>query len=441
MPNLSIPRGRSGFARSRTDLRAAHRAGPVHSRRAPTAPAPAASPPRRLGRRPVLDGLRGIAVLLVVAEHTGLLQNGFLGVDVFFVLSGFLITTLLFEEFERVGRISLAGFYRRRVRRLVPAIGLLALLALAADTLLYPLTGWDLGLKLATTFGFANNWVAGLGLDHGQALGALNPTWSLAQEEQFYLLWPLVLILALRLGARPGWILAGLGLVIAALLLGEPHIAGWFSHYDPYYSPVDRAAELLLGCAGSILWRRRMLPLPGSAAAGRSPSRARSWLTRGLVELVLAALLLAFGWLLLEDHPQDPRWLYLEAAALALPGLLLVIQVPDSLFGRVLSAVPLRAVGRVSYCLYLIHLLIRNAIVQVLPSLQNGWALAGLTLAASLGLATLSLHLVETPVREGRWPLGLGRLGGALSRALSALDRPASRPATQLRRSAVRSSA
>src|ERR1700749_5223776 len=107
--------------------------------------------PRRLGRRPVLDGIRGIAILLVMLMHTQILANGYAGVDVFFGLSGFLITTLLLEERDRTGRISLRGFYERRARRLLPALGLLLLACVLVNALLYTLVGWPLGDKLLTT--------------------------------------------------------------------------------------------------------------------------------------------------------------------------------------------------------------------------------------------------------------------------------------------------
>jgi peptidoglycan/LPS O-acetylase OafA/YrhL len=144
-----------------------------------------------------LDGLRGLAVLLVMLMHTGPLDNGYIGVDVFFVLSGVLITTLLSEEWERTGGISLRRFYERRARRLLPALWLLVaafvLVALLADPFS---SSWPLGRQIATTGLFANNWVTALG--HGRDLGPLSPTWTLAQEAQFYLLWPLGLWMLLR---------------------------------------------------------------------------------------------------------------------------------------------------------------------------------------------------------------------------------------------------
>src|ERR1700685_2196804 len=103
--------------------------------------------PRRLGHRPVLDGLRGVAILLVMLTHTSVLPNGYVGVDLFFALSGFLITTLLYEEWDRAGSISLRRFYGRRARRLLPALALLIAVALLVNVLCYPMTGWPFAEK------------------------------------------------------------------------------------------------------------------------------------------------------------------------------------------------------------------------------------------------------------------------------------------------------
>jgi peptidoglycan/LPS O-acetylase OafA/YrhL len=384
-----------------------------------------AAPPRRLGRRPVLDGLRGVAVLLVISEHTGLIGHGFIGVDVFFVLSGFLITTLLLEEAERRGAISLRGFYARRARRLLPPLALLGVLTLAVDLLAYRLTGWGIGLKLVSTAGFVNNWVAALNLDHGQALGALNPTWSLAQEEQFYLLWPLALILLLRLGWGPRRLLGVLVLLIGALLLLAPPFVAGLPGFDAYFSPFDRGAELLLGCVGSLLWRYRIVEVH----AGRR-----------LTELVMLGLLGAFLWLLLGADPASPRGVYLAAAALTLPALILLVEVPDTLVGRFVGARPLRAVGRISYCLYLIHLLLRNLLVHALGPLPAP-EVFGLTLAVALPLAALSDRFIETPIRTGAWAARRARRQAGLGPSGPGRERRRPLPAHRPRTSPIRSSA
>src|SRR5262249_13374846 len=151
------------------------------------------------------DGMRGIAVLLVMLMHTGVLVNGYVGVDVFFGLSGFLITSLLYEEWERSGQISFRRFYERRARRLLPALLLVVAIFAVFYVVSDPPTGWPLAPRVATSLLFVNNWVAGLG--NSQQLGSLAPTWSLAQEEQFYLVWPLVLALLLHRRLRPAAVL------------------------------------------------------------------------------------------------------------------------------------------------------------------------------------------------------------------------------------------
>lgn len=154
-----------------------------------------------MGRQPALDGIRGGAVLLVMLDHTGALGWGWVGVDVFFALSGFLITTLLFEERERNGRISLSAFYKRRARRLLPALFLLLAFVTIAQTRfgVFP-SSWPLWQQLAATLLYVNNWVMATGRS---PLGPLTLTWSLAQEEQFYLFWPVLLCVLWWLRARP----------------------------------------------------------------------------------------------------------------------------------------------------------------------------------------------------------------------------------------------
>jgi peptidoglycan/LPS O-acetylase OafA/YrhL len=220
-------------------------------------------PARRLGNRPALDGLRGVAVLLVIAVHVGLLASGDIGVDVFFALSGFLITALLYEEWERHGALSVRRFYARRARRLLPALTLLVVTFAALSPVVHTF-GATLprGTLAASTLLFANNWVATLSPAHGRALGPLSPTWSLAQEGQFYLVWPLVLALLLRWRRRPSFVPGVLGAAILGLVAAVPLVRHAYPAYGAYTSPLDRSAELLLGCAAAILWRERHLPAP-----------------------------------------------------------------------------------------------------------------------------------------------------------------------------------
>jgi peptidoglycan/LPS O-acetylase OafA/YrhL len=158
----------------------------------------------KLGYVPALDGLRGVAILLVVAYHFFGLQGGFFGVDVFFVLSGFLITTLLLEEHFDCGRISLRRFYARRARRLLPALGCVLMFSLlvAAANLQAGLTefAWVRAKAVAACLFYAGNLVRAFG---HQLPIELSPFWSLGQEEQFYIVWPALLIVVLRFRVRP----------------------------------------------------------------------------------------------------------------------------------------------------------------------------------------------------------------------------------------------
>jgi peptidoglycan/LPS O-acetylase OafA/YrhL len=358
--------------------------------------------PRHLGRRPVLDGVRGIAIVLVMLSHTGILPNGYVGVDLFFALSGFLITSILYEEWDRSGTISLRKFYGRRARRLLPALGVLLLVALIVDVACYPMTGWSLGKKALLSSVFVNNWVAAAG--HANELGSLNPTWSLGQEEQFYLVWPLLLIVLLRLRVRP--VLVALLLFEAILLLYHNAPKTGLAHaYQVYYSPEARSAELLAGCLGAVVWRHRLLRVPVRlmrllpASVRELSGRKHIW--RALLAVVLIYLFkqLLFSQTLLLDQ------VYTRACLLAVPLIVLLIGAPKSLVARLIGCAPLRYLGKISYALYLFHLLIRNVVYHYLPNASLDLT-AAVTFAASLTLAALSWRLIEAPMlargRRGR---------------------------------------
>ena len=350
----------------------------------PAAVAPAtAAPLRRLGRRPVLDGLRGVAILLVMLMHTGLLAKGWIGVDVFFGLSGFLITTLLYEEWDRTGEISLRRFYERRARRLLPALALLVGAVALLYIVLHPFTGWTLGPRVLTTLLFANNWVATF--NHPAATGVLSPTWSLAMEDQFYLLWPGLLMLMLRRRMRPGAVLGVLAVTIVALVAVVPSLERVIPSYDLYYSPPDRAAELLIGCAAAIIWRHRFVP------------RALTWPTTPWI------LTAAFVALLLTGQVPNV-WVYMGAVLLAVPVMLHLIMRERSLLARLIGCRFLRYVGRISYGLYLSNLLVHNLLVHYLPGCSIG-VYAALTFAGAFLAAAASWHLLEARIlARGRMP-------------------------------------
>ena len=176
----------------------------------------------RLGYRPALDGVRAMAILAVLGYHgSAQLKGGFIGVDIFFVLSGFLITTLLFQEWSHAHAIALGNFYGRRARRLLPAL----FLAVAGVGLIYAIDpslnhGISFGRAALVVIFYAGNWVAAFADNPTQVLALLDHTWSLAVEEQFYILWPLLLLICLRRRWRPrSVVVLALTLACASALL------------------------------------------------------------------------------------------------------------------------------------------------------------------------------------------------------------------------------
>jgi peptidoglycan/LPS O-acetylase OafA/YrhL len=359
-----------------------------------------------------LDGLRGIAIFLVMLTHTNVLPNGYVGVDLFFALSGFLITTLLYEEWDRCGGISLKRFYGRRARRLLPALGLMIVIALVVDLICYPMTGWPFGWKALTSFLFVNNWLAATG--HANDLGSLNPTWSLAQEEQFYLVWPLVLLLMLRHRARPQLVAGVLLIAIAVLMAAAP--TGGGSDYSVYYSPAARAAELLFGCLGAVIWRHRLLAVPQSLKS-KLPVELVAFLCQRRLWRAVAALVLAYLFvMLLFNYQLSTEQVYLSACLLAVPLIVNLVGTPDSLLARAIACPPLRFLGRISYALYLFHLLARNVVYHYMPS-GSLYINALLTISISIALAAASWKIIESRV------LSFGRSAPAPAPSIRPLKR------------------
>lgn len=200
----------------------------------------------RLGQRPALDGLRGVAILLVIASHVfagRFVGGGPVGVTIFFVLSGFLITSLLLEERERTDRISLRRFYERRARRLFPALALSLLVVGSISVYL----GASPARLLPVVFYFGNWWIA-----FGGKLGYFRMTWSLAVEEQFYLLWPLLLIGVARLGGRRAIMWTA---VVGAALSIALRFALWDDGTGAQrirFGSDTNAAGLMVGCALAV---------------------------------------------------------------------------------------------------------------------------------------------------------------------------------------------
>ncbi|OAH49348.1 acyltransferase family protein [Microbacterium oleivorans] len=341
-------------------------------------------------RLPGLDGLRAVAVLLVVVYHLfPALPAGFLGVDVFFVISGFLITTLLLRERDEHGRIGLLDFWRRRARRLLPAIGVVVLVTaslawMVGGDILVGLGGQLLG---ATTFSY--NWVAvangssyfGGGLD-SSAPELLRNLWSLAVEEQFYLLWPLLLPLVLRL--RRGRVPVAVGLA-AASVLAAVLLAG-SGATRVYFGTDTHAFGLLLGVALAFLRpaeRRGGVPavVGGAAIAG-----------------VIGLAFVTPG-----DGIETFPGLLVAASVLTVVAIASAVRAGSRL-GQALDVAPLRWIGERSFGIYLWHwplvVILTVATTRSSPDVAVPVEVALLTLALTLVAAEVSFRFIEQPVRR-----------------------------------------
>ena len=354
---------------------------------------------------PALDGLRGVAVAAVVAYHLGArwLPGGYLGVDVFFVLSGFLITGLLLGRAgER--RAPLGVFWGRRARRLLPALlALLAVLALAQAGGLLPSTASVLRTDALATLAYVANWHQLLaGQSYFARFAAPSPlqhTWSLGIEEQFYVLWPLLLLLLRRVRGRG----VAVGATVAAAV-GSAGWAAWLATHGAgldrlYYGTDTRAFELLAGAALAMAVRARPEPGPRARRLLHVAGLAGAGVLGGLLATAAASPAMFEGGLV--------------AATAAVVAVLAGARLPrPGPVGAVLASAPLRFLGRISYAVYLWHW----PVVVELTAARTGVAGAGLQvlrLAVTAVLALSSTFLLEEPLRRRRlsaWPR-LARLG------------------------------
>ena len=350
-----------------------------------------------LSYQPALDGIRALAVLAVMLYHgeAAGVPGGFLGVDVFFVLSGFLITTLLLGELRSTGRLELARFWGRRVRRLFPALILLVLgVCLYAAFVTTPDQLHAIRIDGIASLLYVQNWrLIVSGQSYFAQFGAPSPfrhVWSLAIEEQWYLLWPLALIGLVRLVRGNLHRLAVITVALAAL-----SATLMFVLYDPadpsrvYYGTDTRAFALLLGSSLGMIWLRH----PGPKS---EPAR---WSVQALG--VAAALYLVWT---VHVRQALSASLYrggLALVAVAAAALIAAAMSPGPL-RRVLGVRPLAAVGLISYGLYLWHWPIYLALTPTRTGL-DGTRLLLVRMAVTFVVAFVSYRLVELPVRRSHW--------------------------------------
>jgi peptidoglycan/LPS O-acetylase OafA/YrhL/lysophospholipase L1-like esterase len=361
---------------------------------------------------PGLDGLRALAVIGVVLYHAGFawIPGGFLGVEVFFVISGYLITSLLITEWQGRGSINLKAFWLRRARRLLPALYMLLLAVVAFAVIFLPEEVAGLRRDVLAALGYVTNWA--LILRHQsyfESVGRpplLQHLWSLAVEEQFYVFWPLIfmgLMGLFRTRKRAMWAVLGAAAVSSLwmAILYRPDL-------DPsrvYYGTDTRASGLLIGAALAFIW------LPVRRAAPFAEDTPRTWRARLRTELAtdvidLAGLAALAALVVLYTHINEYQsFLYrggFTLVGLATLGAIAVAVHPRGrVVPRLLGWGPLRWIGLRSYGIYLWHWPVFQVTRPQLDLPLDGLPLLALRLSVTLVLVELSYRFVEVPVRKG----------------------------------------
>ena len=359
------------------------------------------STPRGIRYVPAIDGLRAVAVIAVMLYHLGFdwIPGGFLGVDLFFVISGYVITRLLLDSIQRSGGLDLRAFYIARIRRLLPPLLFMIVVttifvgAWAPDTMRRFLADTPFAL-----FGGMNWWLVFRETDYFEAIGRpplLQHTWSLGVEAQFYLVWPLILLLVLRYFGKNK--ISGAALIIAAfsgisLLVVSLQIDANDSQLSHVYFGTDtHSIGLFLGAALAVRWIPQNL--------NETVSRKAQDFIDGIGVFGLLGIIAAF---LFVDE-SDPT-LYKIAFPLAgLFGCAIITSIvhPASRFAPILSSRPFVWIGERSYAIYLWHWVVFQVTRPDYDLEGSTWALYALRILIVFALADISLRLVELPVRTG----------------------------------------
>lgn len=360
-----------------------------------------------------LDGLRALAVFAVIFYHMGLswMPGGLLGVTIFFVLSGYLITNLLLIEWDNTHTINLPQFWLRRIRRLFPAIVLVVLvigiLCIIFNHALFTKLREDMWAALCWIM---NWWYILRDVSYFEALGAPSPLthfWSLAIEEQFYVVWPVILLLAHRLGIKREW-MRNATIVFAVLSVLE--MAFMYSpDTDPsrvYYGTDTRAFSLLIGATLAYIWPAQRLredsEVPFPMLPGRAGEIQKSFDSRFILEVLGIASMLG---LIVMMVFCDGTSAFMYRGGLFFASLLTAIVIaamvhPASALSRIMSAAPLVWIGIRSYGIYLWHYPILLLMSPYSTPSAAPWWLLIIELAIILALAALSYAFVEDPIRH-----------------------------------------
>lgn len=351
---------------------------------------------------PALDGLRAFAVLAVVLYHisTTFLPSGLLGVTIFFVLSGYLITGLLIREWHDTKNINLPRFWIRRVRRLFPAIVFMILTVLILTALFAP----DLLTKLrhdlvAALFWFTNWWYIFQDLSYFESMGAPSPVthfWSLAIEEQFYLIWPPILLLLFKKGARKNviqWGIVALAVISVVLMM-----VLYTPNADPsrvYYGTDTRAFSLLIGAWLAFVFPERRVRGKGSQALNQRQRQIIGY--AGIVALTLIIVFMIFV------NTYSPFLYYggILIISLLTGVVILALVDPASQLTRIFSVAPVVYIGKISYGIYIWHYPLLLLMNDYNSTATTSPLMYILQICVIVGVAAFSYHFVEQPIRHG----------------------------------------
>lgn len=356
----------------------------------------------KLGHVPGLDGVRGIAILFVLGNHLplrsfqSLLPGGFAGVDIFFVLSGFLITTLLLEEFDSSGSLSLGNFYLRRALRLGPALLAMLIVFCVSSFLLYDKARAESNCinSLIALF-YISNWVR---IFTPNQLGSLAHTWSLSAEEQFYLVWPLILLTLLRLSKKRRYVVAVAAAVTLLSWLVEIHFTKLISERGSYrhlcFGLDSRACALMVGCILAVIM-----------SSGRMTENSRKILQKFLVVLnpLSLAFLVVFA---VYSYAIRMRFFYYGFPLISVLTAALILDVlvsRRSIIKGLLEMKWLAWLGSISYGLYLWHF----PIFTVMGDFgYKGWTVVLIGMPVTFLIVTVSYYAMEKPILEWKKRFG-----------------------------------
>jgi len=352
----------------------------------------------KLGHRPVLDGVRGLSILIVMFEHGFLFKygrGGFLGVDIFFVLSGLLITSLLAQEWQETGSLSFKKFYARRALRLLPAVIALIIFTFIQATIFPPQVGrLPVYQHLLGVLLYVENWAGGYTM--------IGHTWSLSIEEQFYIAWPLLFFLLLKLKLTPLKIIAVLCGMVGLVVIHRArmfyvrygfHLPQFEMSLLRLYTGTDtRCDSLLIGCIAGILFSWQMIP---TRASFLSKWRPFVLISCGLMSAAIIIVPIFWSYLYLGG--------FTVFGIAAASSTLFILIANKSWLSQLMQWSVLRWFGRLSYSLYLWHVTVYSFYVNNFGPLPiKSYTLKimiplAIKFAGSVALACVSFYLIEQP--------------------------------------------